>query len=70
VEPHAGGRFGCHQFQEHLSDTLVFCTWFGGWTARHRHPDPLLPEEVGCFIPRRAAALQPAIERCRRRSRG
>src|SRR5665811_2515383 len=25
-----GGRFGCHQFQEHLSDTRVFCTWFGG----------------------------------------
>src|SRR3954471_7249256 len=26
----APGRFGAHQFQEHMSDTLVYCTWFAG----------------------------------------
>lgn len=46
-----GGRFGCHQFQEHMSDTRVFCTWFGGGLRVIDIRNPLLPEEVGCFIP-------------------
>ena len=46
-----GGRFGCHQFQEHLSDTRVFCTWFGGGLRVIDIRNPLLPEEVGCYIP-------------------
>ena len=24
------GRFGAHQFQEHMKDTLVYCAWFAG----------------------------------------
>lgn len=46
-----GGRFGCHQFQEHLSDTRVFCTWFGGGLRVIDIRNPLLPEEIGYFIP-------------------
>ena len=46
-----GGRFGCHQFQEHLSDTLVFCTWFAGGLRVIDIRDPLMPQEVGSFIP-------------------
>ena len=26
----APGRFGAHQFQEHMKDTLVYCAWFAG----------------------------------------
>src|SRR5436309_3839233 len=24
------GRFGAHQFQEHMEDTMVYCAWFAG----------------------------------------
>ena len=27
---HAPGRFGAHQFQEFMQDTLVYCAWFAG----------------------------------------
>ena len=47
----SGGRFGAHQFQEHLSDTLVFVTWFSGGLRIVDIKNPLLPEEVGHFIP-------------------
>ncbi|HSN41069.1 MAG TPA: hypothetical protein VLT92_12835 [Burkholderiales bacterium] len=46
-----GGRFGCHQFQEHLSDTLVFCTWFAGGLRVIDIRDPQMPQETGWFIP-------------------
>lgn len=46
-----GGRFGCHQFQEHLSDPLVFCTWFAGGLRAIDIRDPRMPQEVGWFIP-------------------
>ena len=26
----APGRFGAHQFQEFMQDTLVYCAWFAG----------------------------------------
>ena len=47
----AGQRFGAHQFQEHLSGTLVFVTWFSGGLRIVDIKNPLLPEEVGHFIP-------------------
>jgi hypothetical protein len=45
------GRFGAHQFQEHLDDTLVYATWFSGGLRIIDIKDPFLPEEVGHFIP-------------------
>ena len=47
----APGRFGAHQFQEHLDDTLVFTTWFSGGLRVIDVGDPFLPREVGHFIP-------------------
>lgn len=47
----AGGRFGAHQFQEHMDDTLVYCTWFGGGLRIVDIANPLRPKEVGYFIP-------------------
>jgi hypothetical protein len=46
-----GGRFGAHQFQEHMEDTLVYCTWFSGGLRIIDVADPTLPREVGVFIP-------------------
>ncbi len=46
-----GGRFGAHQFQEHMDDTLVYCTWFGGGLRIVDIANPLRPKEVGYFIP-------------------
>ena len=45
------GRFGAHQFQEHMSDTLVYATWFSGGLRIVDVADPALPREVGHFIP-------------------
>jgi hypothetical protein len=45
------GRFGAHQFQEHMSDTLLFTAWFGGGLRIVDVADPTLPREVGHFIP-------------------
>jgi hypothetical protein len=45
------GRFGGHQFQEHMSDTLVYCAWFSGGLRIVDIADPLSPCEVGSFIP-------------------
>ena len=47
----APGRFGAHQFQEHMSDTLVYCTWFSGGLRIVDVADPSAPREVGHFIP-------------------
>ncbi len=47
----AGGRFGAHQFQEHMDDTFVYCTWFGGGLRIVDIANPLRPKEVGYFIP-------------------
>jgi hypothetical protein len=51
----APGRFGAHQFQEHMQDTLVYCTWFAGGLRIVDVADPLAPCEVGYFIPQPAA---------------
>jgi len=45
------GRFGAHQFQEHMKDTLVYCAWFAGGLRIVDIADPLAPREVGYFIP-------------------
>src|SRR6516225_8324635 len=43
-----GARFGAHQFAERTQGTLVYAVWFGGGL---RIVDPLVPKEVGYFIP-------------------
>jgi hypothetical protein len=55
----APGRFGAHQFREHMSDTLVYCAWFAGGLRIVDVADPLAPREVGYFIPEPATG-QPA----------
>jgi hypothetical protein len=47
----APGRFGAHQFQEHMDGTLVYCTWFSGGLRIVDVADPMAPQEVGYFIP-------------------
>ena len=47
----AGGRFGAHQFQEHIEGTLAFTTWFGGGLRVVDFSNPMLPKETGHFIP-------------------
>ena len=51
----APGRFGAHQFQEHMRDTFVYCAWFAGGLRIVDIADPLAPREVGWFIPEPAA---------------
>ncbi|HVJ23275.1 MAG TPA: hypothetical protein VM756_04985, partial [Burkholderiales bacterium] len=51
----APGRFGAHQFQEHMDGTLVYCTWFSGGLRIVDVADPLAPQEVGYYIPQPAA---------------
>ncbi len=50
-----GSRFGAHQFQEHLSGTHVFCTWFAGGLRVVDIADPSVPREVGFFVPQPAS---------------
>ena len=52
-----GTRFGAHQFQEHMRDTLVYCTWFSGGLRIVDIADPSSPREVGWYIP------EPATDR-------
>jgi hypothetical protein len=47
----ANGRFGAHQFQEHVEDTRVYLAWFSGGLRIVDIADPLAPEEIGHFIP-------------------
>ncbi len=49
------GRFGAHQFQEHMEGTLVYCAWFSGGVRIVDVADPFAPQEVGWFIPEPAA---------------
>ncbi len=49
------GRFGAHQFQEHMKGTLVYCAWFAGGLRIVDVADPHAPQEVGHFIPQPAA---------------
>ena len=45
------GRFGAHQFQEHLEGSIVFCTWFSGGVRAINISDPEAPEEIAWYIP-------------------
>ena len=49
----APGRFGAHQFQEHMKggSTLVYCAWFAGGLRIVDVADPSLPQEIGWYIP-------------------
>ncbi len=47
----APGRFGAHQFQEHVRDTLLYCAWFSGGLRIIDIADPFHPRERGHFIP-------------------
>ncbi|HSA82375.1 MAG TPA: hypothetical protein VLE23_16275, partial [Geminicoccaceae bacterium] len=47
----SGGRFGAHQFQEHLSDTRLYVAWFGGGLRVIDIAEPALPVEFAHFIP-------------------
>lgn len=47
----SGSRFGMHQFQEHIDDTLIVCAWFAGGVRAVDAADPAAPREVGFFIP-------------------
>jgi hypothetical protein len=51
------GRFGAHQFQEHMSDTLVYASWFSGGLRIVDIADPTQPREVGHYIPEPAAGF-------------
>jgi hypothetical protein len=53
----APGRFGAHQFQEHMKggDTLIYCAWFAGGLRIVDIADPTAPQEVGYYIPQPAA---------------
>jgi hypothetical protein len=47
------GRFGAHQFQEHMKggDTLIYCAWFAGGLRIVDIADPSAPREVGHYLP-------------------
>ena len=45
------GRFGAHQFQEHMRDTRLYCTWFSGGLRIIDIADPVAPKEIGWYIP-------------------
>jgi hypothetical protein len=53
-----GGRFGAHQFQEHVEGTLVYCTWFSGGLRVVDIRDPSSPQEVAWFIPEPCGGFQ------------
>jgi hypothetical protein len=45
---------GAHQFQEHMRDGLVYCTWFSAGLRIIDVSDPFRPHERGYFIPQPA----------------
>jgi hypothetical protein len=49
---------GAHQFQEHLTGTLVFCTWFSAGLRVLDIANPLAPKEVGWFLPEPGPGLK------------
>jgi hypothetical protein len=46
-----GARFGAHQFCERIAGTIVYAVWFGGGLRIIDVADPLVPREVGYFMP-------------------
>lgn len=47
----APGRFGLHQFQEHIDNNLVYCAWFAGGLRIVDISKPSSPVESGFYIP-------------------
>ena len=47
----AGGRFGMHQFREHVDDNYVYCAWFAGGLRIVDISDPTKPVEAGFYMP-------------------
>ena len=47
----AAGRFGMHQFQEHLRSSEVYCAWFSGGLRVVDIAVPSEPREIAFFIP-------------------
>ena len=47
----APGRFGMHQFSEHIDDHLVYCAWFAGGLRIVDISDPRRPAEAGYYLP-------------------
>ncbi|MDQ6680376.1 MAG: RNA polymerase subunit sigma-70 [Pseudomonadota bacterium] len=47
----SGGRFGAHQPAERMVGTRVYASWFSGGLRIIDIADPMLPKEVGSFIP-------------------
>ncbi len=48
---------GAHQFQEHIRDNLVYCSWFSAGLRIIDISDPLAPRERGHYIPQPAAGF-------------
>ena len=46
-----GGRFGAHQYHEHVDGTLIYATWFSGGLRIIDLANPSAPLEVGYYIP-------------------
>jgi hypothetical protein len=51
----SGARFGAHQFCERMAGTVVYAVWFGGGLRIIDVADPLIPREIGHFIPQPTA---------------
>ena len=47
----APGRFGAHQFQEHMRDTRLYIAWFSGGLRVVDIADPMRPTEIAWYIP-------------------
>ena len=47
----APGRFGLHQFQEHIDNNLVYCAWFAGGLRIVDISDPTRPSEAAYYMP-------------------
>jgi hypothetical protein len=60
VVENRAGRFGCHQPQEQVYDTVLGVTWFSGGLRLVDIANPYRPEEVGYFIPDPAAGQRSA----------
>ena len=51
----SGGRFGAHQPAERMVGTLVYASWFSGGLRIIDIADPMVPKEIGSFIPEPSA---------------
>ena len=46
-----GVRFGAHQFQDHLENSIICCAWFAGGLRVIDVADPSRPREIAYFMP-------------------